>query len=215
MITRICVIFDIDGTLLDSTESDSRLYGQALREVLGELTLRANWHDYEHVTDEGILHAVCEDNGLDLERCRSRVRARFGALVAEHLADEGACAPIRGARGLFEQLRTSHAFQIGIATGGWGHTARLKLSRAGYQTTGVPLRSSDDHHTRCRIMMLCREAMEASGPVVYLGDGEWDRRACEQLGWGFIGVGERLRGRCERWAPDLSIAPEELEHAAY
>jgi hypothetical protein len=63
-------------------------------------------------------------------------------------------------------------------------------------------------------MALCREAIGSAGPTVYVGDGEWDRRACEQLGWGFIGVGERLRGGCERWVPDLRIDPEQLELAA-
>jgi beta-phosphoglucomutase-like phosphatase (HAD superfamily) len=128
---RTCVIFDIDGTLLDSTETDNRVYAAALQSVLGELTLRAHWHDYEHVTDEGILRAVCLDNGLDFDTCREQVRAKFGELMVAHLADTRACPPIPGAQALFEQLRDSHRFQIGIATGGWGHTARLKTSARG------------------------------------------------------------------------------------
>ena len=39
---------------------------------------------------------------------------------------------------------------------------------------------------------------------VYVGDGEWDLEATEKLGWEFIGVGERLKGECDVWVPDLS-----------
>ena len=30
--------------------------------------------------------------------------------------------------------------------------------------------------------------------VTYYGDGEWDKRACEVLGWNFVAVGPDLGG---------------------
>ena len=30
--------------------------------------------------------------------------------------------------------------------------------------------------------------------VTYFGDGEWDQRACKELGWQFVAVGPRLGG---------------------
>ena len=30
--------------------------------------------------------------------------------------------------------------------------------------------------------------------VTYVGDGEWDQRACKELGWQFVAVGPRLGG---------------------
>ena len=100
--------------------------------------------------------------------------------------------------------------RVGIATGGWGHTARMKLTSAGYDVSGVPLISSDDGHERVRIMAQCRALLPATAVTIYVGDGEWDQRASELLGWLFIGVGSRLRGSCQHWLPDLS-GPHSLE----
>ena len=49
------VIFDIDGTLVQSVEVDESLYVKAIRSVLGQIEFRSNWADYEFVTDTGIL----------------------------------------------------------------------------------------------------------------------------------------------------------------
>ena len=45
------VIFDIDGTLLESGSVDERLYDSAIRSVLGPIRIRDWWCDYTHVTD--------------------------------------------------------------------------------------------------------------------------------------------------------------------
>lgn len=207
--TDVCVIFDIDGTLVDSVAEDARLYGVAVREVLGDVSIRPRWSEYQHVTDAGILRQICTENGLDVARCEQRVRARFGELIAEYLRAEGSCHPTLGALQLLQELRGALEGRIGIATGGWGHTARMKLVRAGYEVSGIPLTSSDDGHERVHIMKQCRALLPAAAITIYVGDGEWDKRASELLGWRFIGVGSRLQGSCERWLPDFS-APDLL-----
>ena len=55
-------------------------------------------------------------------------------------------------------------------------------------------------------MESCRRQLPPAADTVYFGDGEWDRRACEALGWRFIGVGHKLRGHCRHWIPDFSDA---------
>ncbi|WP_161965650.1 HAD family hydrolase [Steroidobacter cummioxidans] len=204
------MIFDIDGTLVDTVADDARLYATAVREVLGDVSTRPRWSDYEHVTDRGILRQICHENGLDITRCEQNVRTRFGELMADHLRHEGSCCPTPGAPGLLENLREVLHCRIGIATGGWEHTARMKLARAGYDVAGIPLTSSDDDHERVRIMQRCRTLLPATAVTVYVGDGDWDQRASERLGWRFIGVGSRLRGKCEHWLQDFS-APELLK----
>ncbi len=39
-----------------------------------------------------------------------------------------------------------------------------------------------------------RMAGGSAGEVTYFGDGEWDQRACKELGWQFVAVGPRLGG---------------------
>ena len=79
------VIFDIDGTLLHSAAVDDALYREAVRQVLGDVQLRASIHAYDYVTNAGIfaqsLHRVREfefhlalAGGASHRRCAHRVR---------------------------------------------------------------------------------------------------------------------------------------------
>jgi phosphoglycolate phosphatase-like HAD superfamily hydrolase len=198
-----CIIFDIDGTLVDTAAFEDRLYRTALRETLGDVRIRADWGDYEHVTDRGILRDVCQDNRLDQADIEQRVRTRFGELVSKHLRGTNTCHGIAGALAFWRALRADPAFEIGIATGGWGHTARMKLNAAGFDCDGIPMATSDDSHERTAIMKHCRAMLDPSISTVYVGDGEWDLVAAERLGWRFIGVGERLSVKCPHWIRDF------------
>ena len=51
----IAVIFDIDGTLVESAGFEDDLYVAAVRDVLGDVCIRKTWNTYRHVTDTGIL----------------------------------------------------------------------------------------------------------------------------------------------------------------
>ena len=198
------VIFDIDGTLVESYHLDGECYRQAVVEVVGDVSFRSDWGDYPFVTDEGILRQVYSDNALIFKHSRD-VRSRFGQLVAKRLSlVPTSCAATPGACELVEKLRVDPNFQIGFATGGWRHTAHLKLDHVGIKHARIPFRSSDDSYDRTEIMESCRAAIGCSpGDVVYVGDGEWDMRATKELGWRFIGIGSRLKNESRVWIPDF------------
>jgi hypothetical protein len=86
-----CTIFDIDGTLLDSSSFENRLYLDAIREVLGDPEIDSDWTHYEHVSDAGILMEVCRRRGASIIATMVGVRERFGELVAAHFAAGGSC----------------------------------------------------------------------------------------------------------------------------
>jgi len=213
--TKIAVIFDIDGTLVDSSGFEDDLYVAAVRDVLGDVCIRKRWNTYRHVTDSGILRQIMEENRIrgqnrirGEDRIRSEqlvreVRSRFGDMVSQYLRDGGKCDPTIGAIDLIDALRAAPGYAVGFATGGWGHTARMKLGHAGFNPEHAVLASSDDGHERTALMQKCVDGLDAKGNafqrIVYVGDAEWDVQATRELGWQFIGVGPRLKGKCEHW----------------
>ena len=190
------VIFDIDGTLVESMAIDTELYFSAVREVLGVVKVRSNLHDYDDVTDAGILAQLLEDNGVSSDsEAAAVIRESFLAKLRKHVDTNGSFTTIDGARDFFEATCRLEDRRVAIATGCWRESALLKLRSAGFDIDGIPLATCDDSPARVGIM---RSALASIGnafeSVTYFGDAEWDRRACEALGWNFVAVGPGLGG---------------------
>ena len=201
----IAVIFDIDGTLVESFHFDGIIYASAVKDVLGEVIIKDNWKHYKNVTDTGILRQIMDENKICEEGPIGKVRKKFGELVRRHLENGGDCRPKKGAIGLIDKLLSDPRYKVGFATGGWRHTAGMKLQQAGFNLENAVLFSSDDSDERVEIMKKCLLALGSRfNRLVYIGDAEWDLQAAETLGWHFIGVGARLEGKCECWVEDFS-----------
>jgi phosphoglycolate phosphatase-like HAD superfamily hydrolase len=188
------VMFDVDGTLVDSAGFDGDLYAQAVREVLG-VDVDRTWRSYEHVTDSGVLAELLAaprfaSVAADL---RQRVERRFVGLVHDYCATRaGAVREIAGAKALVERLQQIPGVRLAVATGGWCDTALLKLRLIGLDPMALPLASASDAHARTAIMRLAEQrAMGgiAARNVTYFGDGPWDKRASAELAYDFIAVG--------------------------
>ena len=190
------IIFDIDGTLLDSFDSDAEMFSEAIRSVLGNVRIREQWGMYEHVTDNGILADVARDNAIEMTPAIARaIEADHLQRLTNHVATRGAFKEIPGARDYVAALKQRPDVSIAYATGAWRSSALLKLTSAGFPLEGIPLATSDDHHERAHIM---RHALsQLPRPVksiTYYGDGEWDVAATSRLGWNFVPVGAKLGG---------------------
>lgn len=190
------IIFDIDGTLIESMAVDTELYFAAVREVLGPVRIRRDLHDYANVTDSGILAQLLEDNGFGYDGdVVARIRAIFVDGIQQHIAASGPFPAIDGALQFFERSLQANNTGVAIATGGWRRSAMLKLASAGFAIDGIPLVTADDSQSRVDIM---RTALAGIGErfesITYFGDAEWDRRACDALGWNFVAVGPGLGG---------------------
>lgn len=190
------VIFDIDGTLIESAKVDDDLYRQSVTEVLGPVRFRSSLTEYRRVTDSGVLVDILEDNSLsDIPDPTEAIRSRFVELLQNHILQHGPFVEIPGAKDYFEAYRRSERHAIAIATGGWRLSAMLKLESAGFEVSGVPVATSDDHMERSGIMTLALSQLGRDfESVTYYGDGIWDREASESLGWEFVPVGPTLKG---------------------
>jgi phosphoglycolate phosphatase-like HAD superfamily hydrolase len=200
----VTVVFDIDGTLVDSDGFDIACFVEAVKEVLGPVKIHEDWRLYRHATDAGILTQILEENGRAGDPAvGERVKEAFGERVRRFLDGGGACPPVPGAREALEGLKKD-GFLVGIATGGWSHTARLKLERAGIPLDSYALATSDDSPDRVEIMKACLRRLGGDPKrAIYVGNGEWDQRAALRADWAFIGVGPKLRGACDPWVPDF------------
>jgi phosphoglycolate phosphatase-like HAD superfamily hydrolase len=188
------VMFDIDGTLVDSAGFDGELYARAVETELG-IVVDRNWDVYEHVSDSGILAQLLRGSA-DRDELAERVRRRFVALVRAYSeANPAAIREIAGAKRLLERLCAAAGVRVAVATGGWEETARLKLAHVGIDASKIAFASSSDAPARADIMQLAAQrAMQGAkvSRATYFGDGPWDRRASEQLGYDFIAVGSTV-----------------------
>ena len=201
----IATIFDIDGTLVESFGFDDACYISAIREVLGEVHIHDDWSKYINVTDTGSLQQIMEENKIQEKEQIKVVRTKYGELIRQYLQSGGKCVPKKGAIHLIDKLLTSDGYEVGVATGGWEHTAKMKLHHAGFNLRNTVLTSSDDGDERVAIMKKCQLALgNCFHRIVYIGDADWDMQATHKLGWHFIGIGPRLKGKCEFWIEDFS-----------
>jgi phosphoglycolate phosphatase-like HAD superfamily hydrolase len=190
------VIFDVDGTLLQSASVDDTLYRASVTAILGSVRFRPNLTDYDFVTDSGILSQILADNSIRPNQDQtSEIKARFVEALTSHIREHGPFREILGAKKMLDNLADSDAHLVAIATGGWLDTALLKLQSANIDLTHLPIATSDDSFERTEIMTLALSKLGSTfSSITYYGDGPWDRDACMVLGWKFVAVGAALGG---------------------
>ena len=100
------VVFDIDGTLVDSYGFDAELYADAIRRVLG-IDIDTDWARYTNATDSGILDQIIEETGVeeDRETIQERVQTEFTRLTESYIKQNAnAVREIPGASAFIEHL---------------------------------------------------------------------------------------------------------------
>eukprot|EP01022_Parablepharisma_sp_SALTPOND_P005660 TRINITY_DN123227_c0_g1_i1.p4 TRINITY_DN123227_c0_g1~~TRINITY_DN123227_c0_g1_i1.p4 ORF type:complete len:213 (+),score=16.65 TRINITY_DN123227_c0_g1_i1:343-981(+) len=188
------VMFDIDGTLVQSNDFDTKCYVDAIKEAMG-ISPDDTWSKYTHVTDLGILNEIIISHGLQEHKraIHESVKAIFIRKIQMHL-QQNPISEIIGASYFLSYLKQRSDISISIATGGWLESAILKLQYANIDYEGIPISSSNDHFSRTEIMKLATKKVktEHNLAISYFGDGSWDKKACVELGYNFIAVGNSV-----------------------
>ena len=175
---------------------DSKLYFSSVTTVLGSVDFREKLSDYDNVTDSGIISQLADDNGLHLKPTAIQsIQTLFVGGLVEHIQATGPFPAIHGATQTIDRLGRSTDYCVAIATGGWRKSALLKLESSGFDLDGIPLVSCDESPSRTEIMSIALARLGSDfESVTYFGDADWDRRACQALGWDFVPVGPDLGG---------------------
>lgn len=187
------VMFDIDGTLVESYDLDSDLFRDSVKEVTG-IALDTDWERYRHVTDSGILNEVFEVHHIqDRKGTEARIKKIFVAELERSIRSQP-IQEIPGAKSFISLLQSMPNVIVSIATGGWFESAVLKLDSAGLDASSLIIASSNDHISRTKIMKYAESKVTKSKlyPCTYFGDGSWDKKACEELGFNFVLVGNKI-----------------------
>jgi len=193
----ILLLFDLDGTLVDTSADDARLFGAALDEVAGQHVPLHSWEHYTEITASSItreaLAPVFGRRARDGEVFQARqIQTRLWEQAYE--AGQLTLRPVPGALELFREAQTRPGHVAAIATGGWGPSALIKLHAAGFSLEDLVIATSDDAESRQSILgtaeilaAAARGCFGFSGRVV-IGDGVWDARGARAVKGGFIGV---------------------------
>lgn len=135
----VLVLFDIDGTLLLTDRAGSKAMHEAGRRVVGpHFTL-------EHVEFAGRLDPLIWADGaaaagiLDDGEIHERFRATYAEALARRLRESPSAHTLAGVDALIDRLRRWDQATLGLLTGNYPETGRIKLEAAGLDPAHFPV----------------------------------------------------------------------------
>ncbi len=201
------VIFDIDGTLTKTVAIDDLCFGESMMEVFDIDPKLIDWEAVKAKTsgtDSAILDEIVHDKfgRFPTKKEREYFRKDFVTRLANaHRRQPNEFAQVPGASEILRNLMNNENNLVGIATGSWSDSAKVKLRAAGVHHNPVLLGSSDIHGQRKDIISdlinkaKSRYGLECFEKIIYVGDGEWDFLSSNMLGIDFVGVDHEGNGK--------------------
>ena len=192
--SKILIIFDIDGTLVTSDSRDSKAFAESYEEFFKRDFYSIDWKKYKHVTDHTIFHSVYEEHfghACSVDQLDGFQQHYIDKLVANRQEDPKHYKEVAGANMILDLLHKDDRFVIGIGTGGWKRQQLIKLDHVGISVDQIYDSYADDKVTREEIIQdsidLARQDHEITH-TIYLGDAIWDLQTTSNMKMPFIGV---------------------------
>jgi HAD superfamily hydrolase (TIGR01509 family) len=192
--SRTPLLFDLDGTLIDSVYQHVLAWKEALDAEGVELSV---WRIHRKVGMSGGLftNILLRETGLEITDERlERLRVRHAEAFNRHHA-QGAVRPLPGARELLAHL-TAQRMPWAIATSGRMETAAHNLAALGVDPAKVPVVTRDMvRHAKPDPDLFIAAADRLGvdiGHALVIGDSIWDMLAAQRaraLGVGLLSGG--------------------------
>lgn len=183
-------MFDVDGTLVRSLDTEDQLFPKACELGLGLDYVSNDWSTYKVPSDTGIVTELVERHysRTPTDGDFEAVEKHFHNLLAESFQENPEnCPAVPGGLAMFERVQQLPNTKLAIATAGWGSTARLKLKTAGYDIGEIPLASANDGYSKRDIMQgalqmsLQHYKQQNFDSFTYIGDSFEDSQASKSL----------------------------------
>jgi len=209
-----CILFDVDGTLIDAGRAGSRAMAAAFRRLHG-IENAFEGVVFDGMTDPWIIDRAAELRGLPPLDATSGERQRFYECYLDELRRlvhggvESRVHP--GIRELLDRF-TGAGAALALATGNIAAGAREKLSPHGLNDYFPVGGFGDDHRDRAELTRLAAERASrhcgvqfAPGRIVVVGDSVRDVMAARANGFRSVTVctGWTSREKLLEMGPDL------------
>jgi phosphoglycolate phosphatase-like HAD superfamily hydrolase len=209
------VLFDIDGTLVDSGGAGGRAFSRALQDVYGFEDPLANVR-LDGMTDQAIVRTVFSTHGIPFRSggLPQKLAMRYIHCLKQELRwgrDRFRVLP--GVKPLLNELRHDPRFLLGLASGNVAPAARLKLDHGGLSPYFITGGFGSDSECRTEIVKAAvRRALELSPGgdlerVFVIGDTSRDILHGRRAGATTIAVasGSYSLDRLQQHKPDLAV----------
>jgi phosphoglycolate phosphatase len=185
------IVFDFDGTLIDSNQLKYDAYfelfpedewrAQMVREVLSEM-----FEESRFVILEEILRRLDDNGGMDLKQKSSELADRYNNIV---LAGAKACPEKPGAHKLLQVFAKTYRLYVSSTTPESALVEIIHFRKWGQYFQGIFGYPREKSKTLQKIIE--REKVKSS-EVLIVGDGESDRKSAVDNGCPFIHVSENF-----------------------
>jgi beta-phosphoglucomutase-like phosphatase (HAD superfamily) len=185
------LVFDIDGTLLDSENVHQTGFVKAMQ-AIGVEHVNTNWESYTHLTDSYIAkqnYEVAVNRGFS-----AQILATFEAAFLAQIQNSS-ITEIAGADTFLQYILTETNYAVCFATGSLLKPVLYKLNQANIHYDEQLLVTSTHHYTREAIVNAAIAKAKTYFNVtnfkriISLGDGVWDVNTANNLEIEFIGIG--------------------------
>lgn len=214
------VLFDIDGTLIDTFGAGRRSLEHAFRHVFGldRIAEVAAQVRFEGKTDPIIIGEMAAAAGVaeaDVHARAAEMREAYLAALQEELSRVDSRRRVRpGVEPLLRDLTAREDVHLGLITGNIERGARMKLEPFGLLSYFRGGGFSSDHPQRAEIARIAREKMTAACGVAFeasrvfvIGDTDHDVLCAKANGFRSIAVpsGWVSAERIEAARPDVLL----------
>ena len=192
--SKILVIFDIDGTLLYSNKVDSQCFADTYKRIYKQEFPTIDWNKYPHVVDDVIFRHVIK-NEFNRTPEDSEVND-FQKAFAECILEKRRTDPyefleVPNALNTMNYLLQQENYLVGIGTGGWHLPATIKLNHLGFDFKKVKLSGADGRNSREEIIQIVIDDAKTKHQIeriTYIGDAPWDVRTTRNMKMNFVGI---------------------------